>query len=42
MLHGLEDHETSTEIIAFLLTATNENKKNILKIENINVEQHSC
>ena len=42
MLHGLEDVETSTDVIAILLTATHENKKILLKIKNNSVGQRSC
>ena len=41
MLQGLKDVETSREVITILLTATHEKNKILLKIENINVEQHS-
>ena len=41
MLQGREDVETSTKVIAILLTATYEKKEILLKIENTNVKQHS-
>ena len=41
MLQGLEHVETSTEVKAILLTVTHEKKKNLLKIKNNNVGQHS-
>ena len=34
MLHGLEDVETSSEVVAILLTASHEKREILLKIEN--------
>ena len=41
MLQGLEDVETYMEVIAILLIAAHEKKKNYQKIKNTNIEQHS-
>ena len=41
MFQGLEHIETSSKVIAMLLTVTQGKKKISLKIENNNVGQHS-